>query len=239
MAHQYAPLIIDDVPVPSSNDKHRRFRLFNYSNSAIKLSGFSLENQDGQSFELSEVDIRPNGHIVIALKAAKKESDIVVPVGFKFDFAENEKLFLCDSNNQKQQIFPAADDIYASLDKWNECPLKAMPFGSSKDGIQGFILQNVTGKDICLVNHYITNRRGTFRVKVPENKMRASDFFRLITVCNDESNVVLQANDILVQNDEFVCVSDDALLLRDAYGTEHELYALDESHNIKSKCFVM
>ena len=199
-----------------------------------------------QSFKLSDIEIRPQGYIYIALNKILKQTDILVPSSFKFTFAQNEKLFLADNYGQKIQIFPMSN-IHRRLDDFTQCPLKATPFGNDNTPIRGVIIENITGKNIALIAMSLTNQRATFNKIIPHQQFKTNTKLRLICTKNDNRYISqILPNDIIIRNDQ-VNHDNDSLLIRDMYGKQFELYRYDHSDNHNNNnnnidstsCFVM
>ena len=226
--------MVDSIPIPNDdNDEYKRFQLFNYTRDSLKLNGFSIVNDKGESFRLSDTEIRPHGYLYIALNKAKRKTDIVAPSTFKFNFGPNEKLYLADNHGQKVEIFPMKH-IHHSLADFKQSPLKATPFGDEDTQIRGVIIENVTGRTTTLVNMTLTNERRTFKKAIPNQELKVETKLRLVCTKNDNQYLPqLSKNDLFIKNSQ-VNHDEDQLLIVDIYGNEFELYRYgdnQQNHN--------
>eukprot|EP01084_Bolivina_argentea_P011018 20581_1 len=230
--HEYPPLMIDDIInlLFLPDDEYKRFNLFNYSKNSIKLKHFCIKNQNGLKFNLDEREIRANGYIVIALNKVKKRTDIQVSNEFKntFNFKANEKLFLCDSRNNEIQIFPSNQRIYPSLEIWNQSPLNVTLFTNAT--MYGFTVENITGNDITLINHYFTNKYGTFKKDISNTKLSTAETFKIVVIKDhNQYGNCFGKNDLFVEESAFnLNRVDDVLLICDQSNNQFELCQLNQ-----------
>ena len=223
--HDVPPLILDKIP--NKNDTYGRFKLVNYSSVSIILKDIYLENEKNQRFELKAGEIRPNGHICIALKGRERATDLMPdPQSFQFSFLNTETLLLCDKYGEQIQLFPDT----TSLAHFKKSPLRATPINDLNGSILGFLIENNCGREINLTQHYLRNERATFNKQITNKKLANNGKFRILTDTDDEQDdVQIYTNDIVVSFEALNGNIDDKLLLVDGYNNQFVLYTFTAS----------
>eukprot|EP01084_Bolivina_argentea_P253027 424915_1 len=235
-----SPLILDTIPSP--NDQYQRFELYNIHNKVIELKGFKLENSVGDIIELDSRQIKPGSCVGIALKKKRNQFDILYNINnpstnqsINFcNFQINEIIYLCDSFDERIQIFPVnmTDGIiYDNLMSFQGeigCPIfvKQLFNDDDNDGYKGFEFGNQTQKKIKLKNMYFKNKQNTFNILIPFKSLPKNGVIRLI-ITNNRNNKKIKRNDLIIEPSKIKYGQDDELLLCDSFGNEISLYKLD------------
>eukprot|EP00485_Elphidium_margaritaceum_P003246 CAMPEP_0202690158 /NCGR_PEP_ID=MMETSP1385-20130828/5241_1 /ASSEMBLY_ACC=CAM_ASM_000861 /TAXON_ID=933848 /ORGANISM="Elphidium margaritaceum" /LENGTH=746 /DNA_ID=CAMNT_0049345391 /DNA_START=106 /DNA_END=2346 /DNA_ORIENTATION=- len=244
------PLILDAIPSPG--DAYQRFELYNINNKVLELKGFKLLNQRGDVIELDTRQIKPGGHIAVALNKRKTRFDMLYDPsangGHKefCRFTDGEIIWLCDSFDDKVQLFPITEIIYDDLSAFNELnkPIMVRKIFNEDPDFRGFEFVNAQNQSIKLKNMRFKNKKGTLDVAIPFKTLPKSGVIKLV-VTDNGTHPKLRSNDLTVPATALPRqVNDDILLLSDEYGNELELYNMEGYYptspsKSKSDCYIM
>eukprot|EP01084_Bolivina_argentea_P090246 162653_1 len=248
-----------ELEPPPPNDEFQRLELYNVDNKkTIELRGFKLMNGKGDTIPLEPRQINPGGCIGIALRKKKTKFDLLYEPS-KYNnrsksfckFAQGEEIWLCDSFDDKMQLFPKTEGIYDDLTAFDdESPIYVKQFFNEDDGYRGFEFGNKMKRRIKLKNMCFKNRKDTLRVPIPAKSLPRNGVIRLI-IGNDRNHPRIRDNDLIVSPDDIrYGVDDDALLLCDQFGKAIELYNLEAAGvgatssarkrgSVSDSCFIM
>ena len=246
-----SPLVLDAIPSPE--DEYQRFELYNVMEKqrVVEMKGFKLRNEKGVEIDVPDsCQVNPGQCIGVCLRKRKKRSDILYDQRAHDEpfcqFQDGEVIWLCDSFDDKVQLFPITEQIYDSLNvfvKRGEAPIYVKRLFDEEEGYRGFEFGNATKKKIKFKGMYFRNKRETLKLTVPMKALRSNGIIKLVITDNPQHRLIGK-NDLIVSPDK-IQHGDDALFLCDSYGNEIELYNMDSgragsgSRGRMAECFIM
>lgn len=245
------PLVLDAIPSP--DDEYMRFELYNVMEKqrVVEMKGFVLRNDEGVEIAIPDsCQVNPGQCIGVCLKKRRKHSDILYDQAERdtfCQFEDGEVIWLCDSFDDKVQLFPITEQIYDSLSsfvKRGEAPIYVKRLFDEEEGYRGFEFGNATKKKIKFKGMHFRNKRKTLKMTVPMKALRSNGIIKLVITDNPQHRLVGK-NDLIVSPD-MIQHGDDALFLCDSFGNEIELYNMDggraetgSSRGRMAECFIM
>merc|ERR1712048_1217148 len=134
---------------------------------------------------LDSRQITPGGCIGIALKKKKNRFDILYAGDSEFcKFTDGEVIYLCDSFEDKLQIFPITEVIYDNLQSFQGqmqgAPIYVKQLFTEEEGYQGFEFGNQAKRKIKLKNMWFKNKQNTMKVPIPFKSLPRNGVIKLI-----------------------------------------------------------